>query len=66
MSQNKTVLNHLKRHGSITSLDAILQHKILRLAARINDLREMGYNIQTIMIEQNDKRFAKYVLDDVV
>ncbi|WP_034279152.1 helix-turn-helix domain-containing protein [Alkanindiges illinoisensis] len=44
-SQNMTVLKHIKEHGSITSMDAIKQYNITRLAARICDLRSAGHQI---------------------
>lgn len=63
MSQNKTILNHLKKHGSITCLDAIQQYFILRLSARIWDLREEGHQIKTVIIQSGKKSFAKYILE---
>jgi hypothetical protein len=35
----------LKDFGSITSIEAITDYGILRLASRINDLRRQGFNI---------------------
>lgn len=39
------ILLYLKEHGSITALDAIREFGCMRLAARISDLRERGYDI---------------------
>jgi hypothetical protein len=45
ITQNDRILRHLKDFGSITSLEAITEYGILRLASRINDLKRMGYPI---------------------
>lgn len=56
MTQTERVIKHLKEHGSIT-----------RLGARIWDLRDLGYDIET-QTETSKNRFgdktsyAKYVL----
>lgn len=46
MTQCDRIIRHLKDHGSISSLEAINEYGILRLASRINDLRRRGYKIQ--------------------
>lgn len=61
MSQNQSILNHLQKK-SITPLDALTQYKCLRLAARINDLKEAGHQINRQMIYQGGKKFARYTL----
>lgn len=45
LTQCDRILRHLRDHGSITSLEAISEYSILRLAARIKDLKRRGYNI---------------------
>lgn len=62
MSQNTTVLQHLKKHP-ITQLEATQKYGILRLAARVDDLRRRGHKIYTEMVEERDKRFARYHLE---
>lgn len=44
-TQCERILRHLRDFGSITSLEAITEYGILRLASRINDLKRQGYNI---------------------
>jgi hypothetical protein len=61
MSQNQQILDHLKK-SSITSLEAINKYKCLRLASRINDLRSAGHQINSQMVYQGDKKFARYTL----
>lgn len=60
MSQGQQIFTHLKRHGSITPLQALDRYGCMRLAARIGELRERGHKIETNMIERNGSRFAQY------
>ncbi len=62
MSQNSEILAFLKTGQSITRIQAYNLLGCLRLAARINDLRNIGHEINTKIIELNGKRFAQYVL----
>lgn len=67
MTQTERVIKHLKEYGSITPLEAIKEYGITRLGARIWDLRDLGYDIET-QTETSKNRFgdktsyAKYVL----
>ncbi len=45
-SQNFQVLQYMEQYGSITSLEAYEDLRITRLASRIHDLKEMGYDIR--------------------
>ena len=45
MSQWELVLAYIKAHGSITALQAIMEHGIIDLAGRIRDLRREGFPI---------------------
>lgn len=45
MTQNEMILNHLKEHGSISSMEAYNLYGITRLSGRIYDLRHDGHNI---------------------
>lgn len=63
LSQNKIILGHLQRHGSITSLEAFKKYEITRISARIYDLRKKGYDIQ-LLWETNPNtgtRYGRYV-----
>lgn len=44
-TQCERILRHLRDYGSITSLEAITEYGILRLASRITDLKRQGYHI---------------------
>lgn len=45
MTQCEKIIRHLRDHGSISSLEAINEYGILRLASRISDLKRRGYHI---------------------
>ena len=47
MTQNKKVIEYMRNHGSITALEAKDELHIMRLAARIADLKKMGYFINS-------------------
>ena len=61
-TQELQILNHLKKHKSITSWECIHKFRCTRLSARIYDLRDQGYNIITNNITENGKTFAEYTL----
>lgn len=58
MTQKEMILQHLKRHGSITPKDAIDNYGIMRLGARIYDLKSEGYKIVT-ETEHGINRFGR-------
>ena len=46
-TQNQKILEHLRIHNSITSLESFEKFGITRLSARIYDLRCDGHNIKS-------------------
>lgn len=60
MSQNQKVLQHMMKWGSITALDAVNCYGILRLSARIDDLKHMGHRI-TATREAGENRYGELV-----
>lgn len=54
-TQCDRILRHLRDYGSITSLEAITEYGILRLASRINDLKRKGYNIVSETVEGENR-----------
>lgn len=60
MTQNERVLRHLTDYGSITSLEAVKEYGILRLSARIYDLRKQGHEI-TAVTETAQNRYGEPV-----
>lgn len=65
-TQNRQVIDHIRRFGNITPMRAQSEYGIMRLASRINDLRQMGWNIVTedVTVQRYGKpvTFAKYKL----
>lgn len=45
MTQNERILNYIKELGSITTLEAMQDLGVMRLASRVSELRMWGYNI---------------------
>ena len=60
--KQQKVLEHLKTHGSITSLEAIQKFRATRLSSIIYRLRDR-YNITTIMMDGVDggAPYAQYI-----
>lgn len=61
-SQVDTVLRHLQHVGPLTPLEALKLYGVFRLAARVKELRERGYNVTTETGKANGKHFARYRL----
>ena len=60
-SQGAAILRHLKRGRKLTAIQALKDFHCFRLAARISDLREDGWDIRTKMIEtEGGSRIAEY------
>lgn len=54
-TQCQRILRHLKDYGEISSLDAMREYGILRLASRIHDLKVMGYNIKSTTVSKKNR-----------
>ena len=61
-SQCKTILEYLKEGNSITQIEASDKFRITRLAARISDLRDRGYNIVSERVGKGFGSFVRYHL----
>lgn len=46
-NQCDRILRHMREYGSITSIEAITEYGILRLASRISDLKKRGHVISS-------------------
>lgn len=67
MTQSDIILEHLKKHGSITTWQAIQKYGITRLSAKIFILRKQGFKIVNENISKINRygvpvTFVKYVL----
>ena len=57
-SQNANILSHLQAGKTISPIEALIDFRCFRLAARINELRNAGHNIVT----HKDNDYAVYSL----
>lgn len=67
MKQAEKIARHLEIYGSITSLEAMQEYGIMRLASRISDLKKAGIPIKTEMVRGKNRfgentSYAKYSL----
>lgn len=65
MTQCELIQRHLEDFGSITSLEAMQEYGIMRLASRISDLKKMGVPIEKEMVTAKNRygeptSFARY------
>lgn len=60
MTQEQMIIRHIKKFGSITPVQAMKEYGIMRLSARILDLKDKGYPIET-NIETSENRFGEKV-----
>ena len=64
------ILKYFKSGHSLTSKEAFELFGITRLSARIKELRELGYNITTIMVDGTNRygepvRYGLYKLIEI-
>jgi hypothetical protein len=64
MTQTQVLLKHLRKAGSISQREAIMDHSIQSLTRRITDLRIAGFNIQADWKEHpvTGQRYMRYTL----
>ena len=62
MTQATQILSALKRGEKLTPLQALKRYGCMRLAARIKDLRDAGYEINTTLTRTQGSRVARYSL----
>lgn len=58
-NQRQMVLDYLRQHGSITQLEALKHLGVMRLGARIFDLRELGHRIDGEMVDVRNRNGDK-------
>ena len=69
VTQCERIMRHLQDYGSITSLEAMQEYGIMRLASRITDLRAQGVNIAKEMERGRNRygektSYARYILKE--
>lgn len=63
-SQNQLILQHLLSGKRITALEALEQYRCLRLSARILDLKNQGYAIESEFVSvPSGKKVKAYFMD---
>ena len=67
LTQKDRIIRHLNDKGSITALDAMKEYGIMRLASRISELKDEGYNIRSEFVSSKNRynesvSFSKYSL----
>lgn len=67
MKQTEKIARHLETYGSITSLEAMQEYGIMRLASRVSDLKKAGIPIKAEMVSGKNRfgentSYAKYSL----
>lgn len=68
MTQEERIIRHLTDYGSITTLEAMQEYGIMRLASRICDLRKGGYNITSETVKGKNRygeatHYSKYRME---
>lgn len=62
-SHLEIIVDHLKKHKTLTNLEAIGVYRIFNIRGRISDLRKAGHNIITTMKKDaTGKSYASYSL----
>lgn len=61
-TQKEAILRHLQSGRAITPLEALELYGCFRLGARIWELRDEGYKIQSETVKQGKKTFSSYKL----
>jgi hypothetical protein len=56
------ILSHLQKGMAITPLEALAEYGCFRLAARIAELKSLGHNITTNIVDFKGKKVAEYRL----
>lgn len=60
MSQTEAIKRHLLLIGPLTPIEALERYQCFRLAARIDELRREGLDVETEIVKGGGKRWARY------
>ena len=69
MTQCERIFRHLQDYGSITSLEAMQEYGIMRLASRISDMKKAGVAIRSETVTGENRygektSFSRYFLNE--
>ena len=59
MTQRESIIKRLRK-GWTTGIDALESCGTMKLATRVGEIRQAGYNVQDRWVEVNGKRFKAY------
>ena len=62
MNTNERILEYLQKGNSITPIEALDKFGCFRLSTRIWELKKDGYDIETVIETNGNKKFASYRL----
>jgi hypothetical protein len=64
MNQEALILKHIRKNGSISQREALIDYSIQCLTARIHTLRKRGFKIKTLHKQHpvTGQKYARYVL----
>lgn len=60
MNQHERIIRYMRRHGSLTSLEAAHNMNITKLTTRISEMRKMG--IKFVEVWENNREYKRYSL----
>lgn len=68
MTQNDRILQYMEDFGSISSLEAMQDLGVMRLASRISDLKKLGYRIESKTVTDKNRygekiHYSRYFLE---
>lgn len=68
-TQEEMIVDYIRENGSITPQEAMNALGIMRLSARIYDLRHHGYEVKTVSATEKNRygvpcTFARYSLEE--
>ena len=69
MTQTEKILKYIEENHSITPLEALREFGCFRLASRMCDIKQMGYNVQKTMESAKNRagepvRYARYTIGE--
>jgi hypothetical protein len=64
MTQNEMIIHHMRRTGSITQREALIDYSVQSLTKRISELRTSGFKIisEKRLHPTTGQRYVRYVL----
>lgn len=63
-SQGNQILKHLGDGNTLTQIEALNMFRCMRLASRIYDLRDQGWQIITTTIGSGRSKYAQYSMSE--